>query len=472
MLFNSIEFIVFLIAVFTTTWLLARWRLAQTLFLLAASYFFYANWNPYYLALIFFTSTVDYTVGAAIHRASLPSRRKALLAISITADLGVLAVFKYYNFFSHQVAASLNALGVPVDPVLLGVALPVGISFYTFQTLSYTIDVYRDRILPADSYWQYLLFVSFFPQLVAGPIVRASTFLPQFRSTRSLTREQGALGLFLIMSGLLKKVCIADYVAVNLVDRVFENPAWFTSAEVLAAIYGYAFQIYCDFSGYSDVAIGAALLLGFKLPDNFNAPYAAINLQDFWRRWHISLSTWLRDYLYIPLGGSRHGPMRTYFALAATMLLGGLWHGAAWTFVVWGALHGAGLAATRMFQRWRGPREGKPPWWSRIMVIFVTFHFVCFAWIFFRAPTFGHAWAMLDRLVLGHWGTANLPNAVILALAAAMVLQHLPESFYEALKARFARLPAPVQGAALAGVGVIVYNVASAKVVPYIYFQF
>ncbi len=500
MLFNSVEFIVFLIVVFGITWLLARWRLAQTLFLLAASYFFYANWNPWYLFLIVFTSSVDYLVGGAIHRTTVPSRRRLLLSVSLVSDLGVLAVFKYFNFFSTQVAAAFTAAGLAVDPVLLGVALPVGISFFTFQSMSYTIDIYRRQLEPADSYWQFLLFVSFFPQLVAGPIVRASVFLPQLSRPRGLSREMGGVGLFLILSGLVKKVCIADYLAVNLVDRVFENPTWFTSAEVLAAVYGYAFQIYCDFSGYSDVAIGAALLLGFRLPDNFRSPYVATNLRDFWRRWHISLSTWLRDYLYIPLGGSRRGPGRTYMALAVTMLLGGLWHGAALTFVLWGALHGAALALTRAFQRLRGPVPlvtmvtgalihlgPRDPGWAkvarasaavlldtvvRIGMILLTFHFVCFAWIFFRAKSFGHALAILSQLAKGTPGTANVVPTVTLALLAAWTLHCLPEDWVGFLRRLFARTPFFVQAAIMTAVAALVYSVASSKVVPYIYFQF
>ncbi len=500
MLFNSIEFIIFLIVVFAITWLLARWRMVQTIFLLAASYFFYANWNPWYLFLIFFTSSVDYLVGGAIYRTTAQSRRKLLLVLSLCTDLGVLAVFKYFNFFTTQVATSLNAAGMGVDPVLLGVALPVGISFFTFQSMSYTIDIYRRQLDPADNYWQFLLFVSFFPQLVAGPIVRASVFLPQLRQPRGLSREMGGVGLFLIMSGLVKKVCIADYLAVNLVDRVFENPAWFTSAEVLAAVYGYAFQIYCDFSGYSDVAIGAALLLGFRLPDNFRSPYGAVNLRDFWRRWHISLSTWLRDYLYIPLGGSRKGPTVMYLAMAATMLLGGLWHGAAWTFVIWGALHGVGLSLTRFFQRIRGPvtirdmitgalldMGPRDAGWvravrvttavffdtaMRIGMILLTFHFVCFAWIFFRAKSYGHAVVILRRLRELTPGSANVVPTVVLALFAAWVLHCLPEEWVATVRRVFARSPFIVQALVLVAVSVLVYSIASSKVVPYIYFQF
>ena len=500
MLFNSVEFIIFLVIVFTVTWLLARWRLLQTLFLLAASYFFYAQWNPWYLFLIVFTSSVDYLVGGTIYRLSDQRRRKLLLLLSLGTDLGVLAVFKYFNFFSVQLSASLGGLGMSVDPMLLKVALPVGISFFTFQSMSYTIDIYRRQLEPADSYWQYLLFVSFFPQLVAGPIVRASVFLPQLRQPRGLSREMGGIGLFLIMSGMIKKVCFADYLGANLVDRVFEDPSWFTSAEVLAAVYAFAFQIYFDFSGYSDVAIGAALLIGFRLPDNFRSPYMAGNLQDFWRRWHISLSTWLRDYLYIPLGGSRKGPWRTYLALAATMVLGGLWHGAAWTFVIWGTLHGVALALTRGFQRIRGPVTlrtmitgaltdvgPQDPAWARttravsavavdtvmhVGMILLTFHFVCFAWIFFKAKSYAHAMAILHKLAELTPGSANVVPTISLALFGAWALHCLPERAVEWCTRTFARLPGVVQGLIMVGVGVLVYKFAQAEVRPFIYFQF
>ncbi|MDY0000828.1 MAG: MBOAT family protein [Polyangia bacterium] len=472
MLFNSIEFILFLVVVFAATWMLARLRLAQVIFLLAASYFFYANWNPYYLVLIWVISTVDFVAGGAIARASDPRARKRWLAFSVAVDLGMLGVFKYFNFFATQAAASCTAMGFPADPVLLGVALPVGISFFTFQSMSYTIDIYRRELEPTPSYLRYLLFVAFFPQLVAGPIVRAATFLPQLASPRSLDSRQGGLGLFLIMSGLVKKVCIADYLAVNLVDRVFERPDWFTSAEVLTAIYAYAFQIYCDFSGYSDVAIGAALILGFQLPDNFNSPYVAVNLRDFWRRWHISLSTWLRDYLYIPLGGSKKGPGRTYFALAMTMLLGGLWHGPAWTFVVWGALHGAALAATRFVQRLRPARNASPAWWTKALCALATFHFVCFAWVFFRSASFGHAERVLAQLLSGTGGVANIGVTLALALCAAVLMHLFPQGWLRRVQELFSRLPAPVQGAAMAGVGALVYSVAQSKTLPFIYFQF
>lgn len=458
--------------VFCVTWLLARWRLVQTVFLLSASYFFYANWNIYYLVLIWLISSVDFVAGGAIHRTSDARVRKRWLTLSLSVDLGILGVFKYFNFFATQVAASVNAMGFSVDPILLGVLLPVGISFFTFQSMSYTIDIYRRHLEPTPSYSRYLLFVSFFPQLVAGPIVRAATFLPQLARDRGLTNKEGGLGLFLIMSGLVKKVCIADYLAVNLVDRVFEQPEWFTSAEVMVAIYAYAFQIYCDFSGYSDVAIGAALLLGFRIPDNFKSPYIAVNLRDFWRRWHISLSTWLRDYLYIPLGGSKRGPVRTYFALAMTMLLGGLWHGPAWTFVIWGGLHGVALAATRFVQRLRGEREAPSPWWARILGTLFTFHFVCLAWVFFRAPSYDQATKVLSQVAEGTPGLANVGITLMLALAAAVAMQVTPTRWLGWVQDLFARLPAPAQGVAMVGVGVLVYHVAQAKTLPFIYFQF
>lgn len=469
MRFNSLEFVVFLTVVFTAMWALTPVPMVQTIFLIAASYFFYANLCPWFPALLFFTSMVDYGLGGKIHRTPEPGRRKLWLILSISSDLGLLAFFKYFNFFAVQTAAALNALGLGVDPILLQLAFPVGVSFFTFQSMSYTIDIYRRRVEPAGSFLEYLAYLAFFPRLLVGPIVRAADFLPQLRVPRSLTRAQGGLGLILIMTGLVKKVCVADYLKVNLVDRVFDTPTWYSSAEVLVGVYAYALQIYCDFSGYTDVAIGAGLLLGFQIPENFRAPYAAINLRDFWRRWHITLSTWLRDYLYIPLGGSRQGPARTYVALVITMLLGGFWHGAAWTFVIWGALHGGALAATRLFQRIRGERKGEPSWPLRVVLVVGTFHFVCLAWIFFRAKSFGSAWAVIARIAELRPGLGRIAPSIAVVLIAALALHYFPRRWTDRAHGLFSRLPAPVQGLAMVAVGVLVYLVAQSDYVPYIY---
>lgn len=470
MLFNSAQYAVFLFATFFVFWGLVRFRLLRMLFLLAASYYFYANWNAYYLGLIFLTSTTDFLVGRELDRTEAPGRRARFLAVSAVLNLGVLCAFKYFNFFSDSAVSVAAWLGVALPETHLEVLLPVGISFYTFQSMSYTVDVYRRQIQPETSYARYLLFVSFFPQLVAGPIVRASHLLPQLREDPVLRPDYGSRALFLILVGLLKKVAIADYLAVNLVDRVFDFPERFGSLEVLAGVYGYAFQIYCDFSGYSDIAIGSALLLGLTIPTNFDAPYRSESLQEFWRRWHISLSTWLRDYLYIPLGGSRHGPLRTYLALFLTMVLGGLWHGAAWTFVLWGALHGLALAVTRAVQRAR--RGRRPSLAGRAVSVVLTFHFVCLCWVLFRAQSLEQAFAVVRQIASFEPGLRNLHPAAATALLLALLTHWVPASFVRRVYLLWAGLPALVQGAVALLVAAIVYHVASSDVVPFIYFQF
>ena len=308
MLFNSPEYAYLLIGAFAASWFFARRLRARTVVLLLASYLFYASWNAKYLLLIFFSSSLDFAIGHFLGRTNHPLHRRALLGISVTVNLGILCVFKYFNFFAQEVAAGLGAVGVSTHPPYLDLLLPVGISFYTFQTLSYTIDVYRGKLEPSKSYLGYLLFVSFFPQLVAGPIVRASSLLPQLSAIPTLSPEQGSAAIYRIGMGLIKKIAIADYLGLHIVDPVFSNPQMYSSLETAVAIYGYAFQIYADFSAYSDIAIGSAALLGLTIPENFNGPYRAANLQEFWQRWHISLSTWLRDYLYIPLGDPAEPP--------------------------------------------------------------------------------------------------------------------------------------------------------------------
>jgi D-alanyl-lipoteichoic acid acyltransferase DltB (MBOAT superfamily) len=471
LLFTSVKYGVFLVAVFVAYWSLARARLGRLLFLLGASYFFYANWRAECVLLLWFSSSLDFLVGGALPRLRTPGRKRALLAFSLSVNLAILALFKYANFFIGAASDFVVALGL--DPLRLhvGLALPIGISFYTFKTMSYVIDVYRGRLAPTSRYHEYLLYVSFFPQLAAGPIARATELLPQFADPPSLADDQGSRALWLIMTGLFKKVVIADYLGLMLVDRVFSIPEMYTSWEALAAVYGYALQIYCDFSGYSDVAIGSALLLGFRVSDNFNAPYRATNLRDFWRRWHISLSTWFRDYLYIPLGGSRGGPARTYFNLCATMLLCGLWHGAEWKFLFWGALHAGGQTLTRIIQRAAG-RDNAATRAGRLLTGFVTFQFVCFAWIFFRADDVGAGFNVLRVLAAGIGGAPNLPWPALGLLVLGYALHWLPPRWATPARDRFAALPAPVQGLVLFGAVAVLYAVASSDIRPYIYSQF
>jgi alginate O-acetyltransferase complex protein AlgI len=467
--FASLEYAVLLTLAFIVTWSNERAPM-RLIALLAASYVFYAWWNAYYLLLIVGSSLLDYYVGLKVHASVIKRQRKAWLLTSLVGNLGLLALFKYYNFFAANVAAGLTAMGIDASLPALNVLLPVGISFFTFQSMSYTIDIYRGELKPVDQPLSFLVFVSFFPQLVAGPIVRARQFLPQLAVTPRLDPKDAGRGYFLIALGLLKKAIIADLLAVNLADRIFESPTLYTSAEAVLGVYAYALQIYCDFSAYSDIAIGSALLLGLTLPQNFNAPYRAANLRDFWRRWHISLSTWLRDYLYIPLGGSAGSALATYRNLAITMLLGGLWHGAAWNFVVWGAMHGGGLAFARALQIARG-RE-LTSFWARGLGILITFHFVCLSWIFFRAPNFETAWQVLQTIGALTGGTANVSPMLWALLAAGAMTHIVPDVVHERAEAWTHRLPPLVIGLLLLSTVVAVRYAATANPVPFIYFQF
>ena len=492
LLFNSPLYGVFLIACFAVFWSLRRFRLPRALFLVFASYGFYfygtldtareqnqnpplgaIGWSFLCLGVIFVGSTIDFWVGKALGKEERPRARKALLLVSIVYYLGVLSIFKYFNFAADSFVGAANAVGLHLNPVHLRIVLPFGISFFTFETMSYTIDVYRRELEPANKYLDYLLFVAFFPHLVAGPIVRPRQMLPQLASEPKYDAGEHSRGLWLIAGGLLKKIVIGDFLAQNLVKRVFDNPERFSNVETLVAVYAYAIQIYADFSGYTDVAIGSAHLFGYELPKNFDQPYTAQNLQDFWHRWHISLSTWLRDYLYKPLGGSRKGSLLTYRNLMITMVLGGLWHGASWNFVIWGTLHGLALAVTRMWQRRRGTTEGKPASpFVRAFNVFCTFQYVCFAWIFFKAADFEHAKLVIHQIATAPWGTANLSPRVLGVLVLALVIHFLPKELILRARDVFVRAPAFVQGLTLAGVAFCLHAVAGAKAEPFVYGQF
>jgi D-alanyl-lipoteichoic acid acyltransferase DltB (MBOAT superfamily) len=396
--FNSFAFVIFFVVVFGLYHALGRRLRAQNRLLLVASYVFYASWDWRFLSLILLSTAVDYACSLSMR--ARPERAGAALGVSLTANLGLLFTFKYFHFFEESAVALLEALGIPAHPTTLRIVLPVGISFYTFQTLSYTIDVYRGRLEPTRDLLDFALYVAFFPQLVAGPIERATHFLPQIQSPRRVTTDQLTEGSWLVMWGYFKKVYVADNVA-RLVDVGFSPDFDGSGGSLLVATWAFAIQIYCDFSGYTDIARGVAKLLGFELMLNFDLPYFARNPSDFWRRWHISLSTWLRDYLYIPLGGNRGGTVRTYRNLFLTMLLGGLWHGAAWTFVFWGAFHGLWLGVHRALAP-RLPRL--PPRLAgagSVLAVLGTFHAVCVGWVFFRASSLEQALSILGRIASG-----------------------------------------------------------------------
>ena len=471
MQFTTLAYAKFFALAFVVTWVCARVRQLRLAFLLAASYFFYAQSGRAFVALIFACSSADFLLSHAIARARSERTRRAWLVLTVIMNLGVLGYFKYARFGLEAAQGALGALGVELPVPALSIALPVGISFFTFESMSYVIDVYRKELPPHDSYLEYLTFVAFFPHLVAGPIVRPRDLLPQLARPPRWDEGEGSLALLLIATGLFKKLAIADYLGLNLVDRVFDAPTQYSALECYVAVVGYAVQIYTDFSGYTDIAIGSAALLGVRFPPNFAAPYQAHDLVDFWRRWHISLSTWLRDYLYIPLGGNRRGSLRTYLNLLATMLLGGLWHGPKWTFVVWGGLHGVALAGNRAFRDRYGDVLGRTPA-LRVVSTVGTFHFVLVAWVFFRADTFRSA-----RAVFGVLGTLttyhpNLDPRVLGVLALGLAMHFLPGRWEQAVRARFSALPGIVQGFALFAVVLAVRRMASAEAVPFVYFQF
>jgi alginate O-acetyltransferase complex protein AlgI len=473
MLFNSLDYFLFLMLAVAGYWTLVRFNLLRVVFLWAASCLFYMAWNPAYIVLILFSTVLDYAVGLAIFAAPEQRVKKRWLWVSLCGNLGLLGTFKYYNFFASAVHDTLGLTGVSVELPYLDVLLPVGISFYTFQTMSYTIDLYRGKIKPTRNFFKFAFYITFFPQLVAGPIVRAVQFLPQLDLKPTLTKEKVGEGLFLIATGIVKKVAIADFLAVNLVDRVFDNPEAFTAVEVLLGLYGYTAQIYCDFSGYTDVARGSAMLLGFRVPENFNRPYQATSPADFWRRWHITLSSWLRDYLYFPLGGSRGGPVRAYWNLWLTMFLIGLWHGADWTFVLYGIVHATAMVLHRFFYRRSGrTRDTVDPLHIHILKIIGTVHFSVFSRILFRGTTVENAWDVTTQLFAGTSSVAQVSAGVWIVLVASYALHYLPRWVYENLMQSYIRLPAVAQGLLLAGLGAGLMQVVSEGVVPYIYFQF
>jgi D-alanyl-lipoteichoic acid acyltransferase DltB (MBOAT superfamily) len=472
MLFNTLRFGLFFTAVFALWWGLSRWHLVRLTMLLAASMFFYACWDWRYLFLLLGVTAFDWAAALLLERTTKEAVRKAIVAIVCVGNLGVLAYWKYSNFFLDTISPLLTKLGVSTPHLQL--ILPIGISFYSFQGLGYVVDVYRGEMKAVRSLPKFFLVKAFFPQLVAGPIVRPKVLIPQFDAPKALDSERLSRALTLILLGLLKKA-MADYLAQNLVDRVFDLPEHYSTLESLGAIYGYAFQIYGDFSGYTDVAIGAALLLGFDLPPNFNLPYRSQSLREFWRRWHISLSSWLRDYLYIPLGGSRGGFWFTQRNLFLTMLLGGLWHGASWNFVIWGAMHGGGLVVERLWERLTG-RSIEPgaqtSWPSRVVRTVLTFHVVSTLWVFFRAETFTSAVGVLRQVFVGGAGTTNLSNGVLGVLGLSLVLHFVPDRLGERLSRAFERAPALVHAAAIIGCFYGLRALSGAGTQPFIYFQF
>ncbi|HTG43103.1 MAG TPA: MBOAT family protein [Verrucomicrobiae bacterium] len=474
MIFTSVEFVIFFLILVLVRSCLTNFTLEKW-FLLIASYVFYMSWSIPCGFLILFTSSLDYWVGLKLSQMERPAARKLLLVSSLFANLGILAYFKYTNFFLGTATSLLNFSGVPTSQVYYNIILPAGISFFTFQSMSYTIDVYRRQIPACRSMRDFLLFVSFFPQLIAGPIVRAVDFLPQLTRRIRPTLLDLEAGLSQFALGAVKKIVVSDQIAPH-VDLIFANPAGYDAPTLLLGVFGYAIQIYCDFSGYSDMAIGSARMMGFHFMENFQMPYSSVTITEFWRRWHISLSTWLRDYLYIPLGGNRLGISRTYVNLFITMLLGGLWHGASWTFVVWGALHGVALAVHKAWITW-DPLETalRSAVFRHAWILFsrcLTLATVLLGWIFFRAPSWSAAMDYLKGLFSWDSSATRFMSPYILAAVSGVALVHL----FVPKDAQWAQgiplRPLPVRVAAYTALLFLIVAFGATDSAAFIYFQF
>ena len=488
-IFSAPAFWIFFLLVLAGFSLVYKRLFLRNLYLLLVSLFFYYKTGGLFLFLLLFVTIVDFTCGLLIHRSKTRFWRKSLILISIISNIGILAYFKYTGFFVQTINDLLGTDIVVKDFLsvfsnrFLGtsfnvssIILPVGISFFTFQSLSYTIDMYRRKLEPVRNIFDFGFYVSFFPQLVAGPIVRASEFIPQLYRNYSLSQREFSHAVFLILKGLIKKIIISDFIAVNFIDRIFDLPTAYSGFENLMAVYGYGLQIYCDFSGYTDIAIGLGLLLGFRLPFNFNSPYKASGIADFWKRWHISLSRWLKDYLYIPLGGNRKGKFRTIINLMITMLIGGLWHGANLRFIIWGGLHGTGLAINKLWTFIFGEKRQKRRF-TRAISVFFTFQFVSFCWIFFRAQDM-HSVGLILRQIFrdfmpGSFSTLfQAYSGAFVLMAAGYIIHFLPEKLKESYRGLFIKIPLAVQIVIVLLTGFLLYQMRTTEIMPFIYFRF
>ena len=476
LIFNSGLFLFLFTGFLAGYVVLRRVTTLRILYVVAFSLYFYYKSSGIYFLLLIFVSICDYIIAHAIARSDDRRGRKQLVALSVAINLGMLAYFKYTDFFIEMANGIVGGGFLEFQNIFL----PVGISFFVFQSMSYTIDIYRGQIRPLDRWIDYIFYLSFFPQLVAGPIVRARDFIPQIRRPLLVSREMYGRAIALIAVGLIKKAVISDYISLNFVDRIFDEPALYSGFECLMGIYGYALQIYCDFSGYSDMAIGIALLLGFRFPKNFDAPYKSATITEFWRRWHISLSSWLRDYLYISLGGNRKGKVRTYINLLITMVLGGLWHGAAVRFVLWGALHGVALALHKMWLAvvpWSKASGEQMNPLSRLLGIILTFHIVCLGWLLFRAEDMQTVHLMLYQIA-NNFNASIIPQFVegykgVMALVVLGYGMHfMPSVICQDAERKVAGASFWWQVAVLVIVAWCVMQIKSSDIQPFIYFQF
>ena len=489
LIFSTPAFWLFLLIVLAGYSVIYKRMFIRNFYLFFVSLFFYYKSGGLFLFLLIFVTLIDFTCGLLIHRSESKLMRRLVILFSIISNLGILAYFKYTGFFVnmindlfatdfkvHDFLADFSNLHLGTSFNITSIILPVGISFFTFQSLSYTLDVYRRKIEPVRNIIDFGFYVSFFPQLVAGPIVRASEFIPQLYNEFHVSKREFSHALFLISKGLVKKIIISDFIAINFIDHVFDAPSIYSGFENLMAVYGYGLQIYCDFSGYTDIAIGIGLLFGFRLPVNFNSPYKAASIADFWKRWHISLSRWLKDYLYIPLGGNRRGRLRTNINLLITMLLGGLWHGADLRFVIWGLLHGVGLVINRLWNSIFGNRI-KQGLIVRALAVFITFQFVSFCWIFFRAPDMESIKIILHQIT-GNFSPGSymtvIPaySSVFLLIIVGYIIHLLPERIKESYRGLFINIPVAGQLAILMVMAILLFQMRSADTVPFIYFRF
>lgn len=488
-LFTSPTFWIFLLVVLLGYSVVYRKLTIRNFYLFLVSLFFYYKAGGLFLFILIFVTIIDYTFGNLIYNSKSRASARFYVLLSIISNLFLLGYFKYTSFIVNSINSLLGTDFRVFDMLsdlsnsLLGtsfnisyIILPIGISFFTFQSLSYTIDIYRKKMEPVRHIIDFGFYVSFFPHLVAGPIVKASVFIPQIYKEYELSKHEFSHALYMISKGLIKKIIISNFIALNLVDRIFDAPAIYSGFENLLAVYGYGLQIYCDFSGYTDIAIGVALILGFRLPVNFNSPYKASSISDFWKRWHISLSQWLRDYLYISMGGNRKGKLRTYFNLMITMLLGGLWHGASLRFIIWGGLHGLGLVLNKLWSSiFKKPSDLK--WLWRVVGIFLTFQFVNFCWIFFRAPDMNSVGIMLKQIFEnfspGSYGTV-LPayGGAVIIILVAYTIHFLPENVKETYRGVFINIPIVAQLVILMLIAVFLYQMKTPEVMPFIYFRF
>lgn len=475
LLFNSGLFLL-LLASFSIGYALLsgqRTVAVRLLYVTAFSYYFYYKNAGAYCALLALITLVNFGAAIAMERTASRAGQRAWLIVAVSFMLLQLGFFKYTNFVSSAVIPLFGGTATTFD-----IFVPLGISFFTFQSLSYIVDVYRGQMRASRRILDFAFFVSFFPTLLSGPILRARTFLPQLRQPLAVSRAAFGMGLWLIMGGLFKKAIVSDYIGENFVNRIFDNPTLYTGLENLIGVYGYALKLYCDFSGYSDMAIGIALWMGLQIPENFRAPYKADSITDFWRRWHISLSTWLRDYLYISMGGNRCSRWRMYLNQFLTMLLGGLWHGASWNFVIWGCLHGVALCVHKAWQRLLGhDKHYHPAGWHRLVAVIATFHLVCLCWLFFANTTFEASGIMISKIftdfhgeLIGQFLTGY--PAVTVLIAAGFIIHFLPSSWNESTGRLIGRLPFTVQALLLLALIVIVVQVRGSEVQPFIYLQF